>query len=344
MVLVIHAGAEIYQRCPLDSASFGALNFISTLVRGSVPVFFMLSGALLLPQEKLDLRQFLKKHVLYLTGIFFLWSLIYALGERVARGSFGSAYDFFMSVATGHYHMWFLPAMVLCYLFMPPVVSAIHGSKLNIGYLLFLFALFGLLWTNLNLTPKPAYILNRLTLNLDLNDLPYLGYAIWGYWLSTKSFPKRTLWLTPLIFLLCSAAAAAGNRWYSGFKGEPDGWMFNYFSFASFIQASCIFCFFSALGGREFKHGELIRLLSDCTLGVYLIHPLILNLLGRFGLSVSSARPVLTLLGVVLLLAAVCFALVAIVWKIPLFRALLFLKPASSGRAHAEEPSVVSRI
>lgn len=323
MVLVIHAGAEVYQACPIDSAAFLPLNFVSTMVRGSVPVFFMLSGALFLPRKGLDLRAFLKKHVLYLTGIFFLWSLIYAVGERVAAGSFGSVYDFFLSVAWGHYHMWFLPAMVVCYLFMPPVISALHGEKLDIRYLLFLFALFGLLWTNFNLTPKPAYILNRLTLNLTLDYLPYLGYAVWGYWLSTKPLPRKTLWLAPVIFLLTTAATAAGNRWYSGFKGEADGWLFSYFSFSSFLQASCIFCFFSALGGREFKRTGLIRSLSDCTLGVYLIHPMMINLLGRLGLSVSAVRPAATLVGFTAVLALVCFALVYAAKRIPFVRKLL---------------------
>lgn len=323
MVLVIHAGAEVYQVCRIDSAAFIPLNFVSTLVRGSVPVFFMLSGALFLSRRELDLRAFLKKHVLYLTGIFFLWSLIYAVGMCVSAGVFTDMYSFFLSVVWGHYHMWFLPAMVVCYLFMPPVISALHGEKLDIRYLLFLFALFGLLWANFNLTPTPTYILNRLTLNFTLDYLPYLGYAVWGYWLSTKQLPKKTLWLAPVIFLLTTAAASAGNRWYSGFKGEADGWLFSYFSFPSFIQASCIFCFFSALGGREFKHAGLIRSLSDCTLGVYLIHPMMINILGRLGLSVSAERPTVSLLGFTAVLALVCFTLVFIAKKIPFVKKLL---------------------
>ena len=51
-VLVIHAGAEIYHDLPLDSAGFAAVNFLSTAVRGGVPLFFMLSGALLLSREE----------------------------------------------------------------------------------------------------------------------------------------------------------------------------------------------------------------------------------------------------------------------------------------------------
>ena len=70
MVLVIHACSGVYHDCPLDSAAFVPLNFISTAVRGSVPLFFMLSGTLMLDRERLELRPFLRGHVLRLLVLF----------------------------------------------------------------------------------------------------------------------------------------------------------------------------------------------------------------------------------------------------------------------------------
>ena len=72
---------------------------------------------------------FFKRHILRLAGLFLLWSPLYAVGSRVASGSFGSAYDFFYSVMAGHYHMWFISAMVTCCLFIPILHAAIHGAK-----------------------------------------------------------------------------------------------------------------------------------------------------------------------------------------------------------------------
>ena len=146
------------------------LNFISTAVRGGVPLFFMLSGALFLSRAKLDTRRLLIRHALRMTGLFYLWSLFYAL-LRVLSGALAFGQDFLFAVVSGHYHMWFLPAMVMCYLFFPPVHAALHGQKLDGRYLLGLFFGLGLLMANLNLTPDPAPILFRFTQNFSLEGM-----------------------------------------------------------------------------------------------------------------------------------------------------------------------------
>ncbi len=321
-VLMIHAGADIYHELPLESFSFAAVNFISTAVRGGVPLFFMLSGALFLPRPTLDLRHLLKRHILRLTALFYLWSLFYA-ALRALSGSFSSAYEFFFSVVAGHYHLWFLPAMVLCYLFLPPVHAAIHGTKLDPRWLLGLFFFLGIFLANCNLTPDAAPILNRFTMNFSLDYLPYLGYAVWGWWLAGREMPRRTLLFAPLMYLAVTLAAAFANRWYSGYKGVADGWLFSYFSLPSFLQSAAAFCFFLALRGRSFRHAGRIAQFADATLGVYLIHPLMINVLERLGLVITHAAAVPGLLGFFLLLAVLCFALILILRRIPLLRRLV---------------------
>ena len=91
MVIIIHAGSALYHSCPLYEPAFVPLCFISTALRGSVPVFFMLTGLLMLSRERLELGHFFKRHILRLAGLFLLWSPLYAVGSRVASGSFGSA-------------------------------------------------------------------------------------------------------------------------------------------------------------------------------------------------------------------------------------------------------------
>ena len=321
-VLMIHAGADIYHETALQSFSFAALNFISTAVRGGVPLFFMLSGALFLSRPTLNIRRLLVRHALRLTGLYYLWSLLYAR-LRLAGGSLDPGPDFFYAVVAGHYHLWFLPAMVLCYLFFPPVHAALHSGGLDGRYLLGLFFGLGLLMVNLNLTPDPAPLLFRFTQNFSLDYLPYLGYAVWGWWLASKKLPEKTLWVVPLVYLLVTLIAAGCNRWYSGYKGAADGWLFSYFSIPSFLQASAAFCFFLALRGREFRHGTFIAKLADATLGVYLIHPLMINVLERVGLAVTPEAPVLSLLGFFAVLSVVCFAIALAARRIPDLRKIM---------------------
>lgn len=323
LVLMAHTGAEIYQQCPIDSLNFTILNFFSSAARTSVPLFFMLSGALMLTRERLNLKKLLLNHALFLTGLYYLWSFAYALLGRIVSGNFGTLYDFVYSVVCGHYHLWFIPAMVICYLFMPVVHSAIHGVKLDGRYLVGLFFGLVLLTANMNLTPDPAPILHQITLNFSLDYIIYMGYVIWGWWLSTRQLPKNSLWISLLVFLLGCGAAALGNQWYSLYKGEADGWLFSFFSATSFIQTTALFCFFLALRGRQFRKTKLISKLSDCTLGVYFIHPLMINVLELAGLSINAETPIKDFAVFYTVLAVSCFALAFVAKRIPVVKKLL---------------------
>ena len=317
LVVLTHIGSGIYHACPFEDPAFPALCFLSTLVRSSVPTFFLLSGLLFLQRDSLELRSFLQKHVLRLTLIFFVWSFLYAVGSRLASGEFGGLYDFFLTVMRGHYHMWFLPAMIVCYLFLPVLFAALHGTRIDARYLVLLFAIFGLLWANLNLTPEPTYILHQLTVDFDISCLPYLGYMLVGYLLGQRDWPKKTLWIAPLVYFAVTLVASGCNHWYSLHRGYADGWLFSYFSIPSFLQSVCLFCFFLALKEHEFKHSRLIAALADCTLGVYLVHPLLVKVLERLGLTVRMEHPVAGLLGLGAAVMLLSLALIYAVKKIP---------------------------
>ena len=102
-----------------------------------------------------------------------------------------------------------------------------------------------------------------------------------------------------------------------------DGWLFSYFSLSTLTQATMCFCFFQALKDRPFRRPRLWAALADCTLGVYLLHPLFINILEALGLSMTLEAPALSILGFTAVLAAVCFAAVALGRKIPIIRKLI---------------------
>ena len=133
---------------------------------------------------------------------------------------------------------------------------------------------------------------------------------------------RRTLWLAPLAFLAVTLAASIANRWYSLYKNTADGWLFHFFSLPTFLQSTAAYCFFLALKGRAFRRVKLVTELSACTLGVYLLHPLMINVLERLGLRPTPAAPVSSLLVFYLALALLCFALAFVLRKIPLVKRL----------------------
>ena len=321
LILMIHAAADIYHELPPAGAPFFAVVFLSTLSRSGLPLFFMISGALLLSRERMEPKQVLIHRVVRLTGMFYLWSLFYALG-RAASGAFEGPYDFLYAVVAGHYHLWFLPAMAVVCMFMPVVHAAIHRGGLDGRYILGLFFFLGIFLANCNLTPDPAPILYRFTQNFSLDYLPYLGYSVWGWYLSKREYSGRTLRTAPLVFLAVTLAASIANRWYSLYKNTADGWLFHFFSLPTFLQSTAAYCFFLALKGRAFRHVKPVTELSACTLGVYLLHPLMISVLQRAGLAPTPAAPVSSLLVFYLALAASCFALTYVLRRVPLVKRL----------------------
>ncbi len=322
LVMLIHSASAAYHSCPIDSAAFVPLTIMSTMARGSVGAFFMISGALFISRKELSIERLFRKNVLRLTAVFLVWSALYAVGTGLTDG-IGSGYGFFMTVMKGHYHMWFLWAMIFCYLLLPVVHAAIHGNKLEVKYLLFLFFFLGLLMANFNLTPKPTYILHQLTKNLSVDYLPYLGYMVWGYYLAGREWGRKWLWLGPVIFAAVSVAAGLGNVWYSGYKQEADGWLFSYFSLPSFLQATAVFITFLPLKGKQLRGEKVISALSDCTLGVYLVHPMVIAVLNRLGFGVRGDSAVGDMLLFLPALSVICFAGTWLAKKIPILRKIV---------------------
>ena len=51
-VVMIHSVAEFIKDCPVMSIDYAVMNIIDSITRFSVPLFVMISGALILDEEK----------------------------------------------------------------------------------------------------------------------------------------------------------------------------------------------------------------------------------------------------------------------------------------------------
>lgn len=77
-VVVLHVAAACWKTAFYsDALSWIALNFYDSTVRWAVPVFVMVSGALLLCGNR-SLREIMQKNVLRIVVAFYCWSFLYA--------------------------------------------------------------------------------------------------------------------------------------------------------------------------------------------------------------------------------------------------------------------------
>lgn len=326
-VVMLHAAASSWNKPGPD---FIAAALFDTAVRYSVPVFVMLSGAFLLdPEREMPLKKLYQRHVLQTAFVLLVWSVGYAGFHQVllplCRGAEISWKTFLGNALLGHYHLWYLYMIVGLYLAVP-VLRLIARERKALWYYLGFWALFGVL------AKTAAMLLGFAPLNTLLNSKAHLyfftdfaGYFLLGYALRTAElkpkWEKALCWMAPVGYLGTAAATFLAS-WRSG--AHVTKYMDNFCLFV-FLEAVGIFTVFqrAKAAGRLLEHpgfAKAVSFLSELTLGVYLIHPFLLNLATKY-IREGSAFLLVPVHFLATLLASILFTFC--VKKIPLLRKLV---------------------
>ena len=113
------------------------MNFWDSIVRWTVSVFVMISGALFLSRD-IPIKKIYTKYILRIFMAFVFWSFFYACREYVRNGSFKKAFELFL---TGYYHMWFLYMIVKLYAIIPFVKKIAESETLTKYFLVMAFVI-----------------------------------------------------------------------------------------------------------------------------------------------------------------------------------------------------------
>ncbi len=321
-VVSIHTMGHAFD-ISIYSGDWKIINLYELLVRYSVCIFFMISGALFLNREEIDLKSFLLKNVGHLLVFYFIWSGIYFF-HTLYRTEY-SGIDAVISeiiAGAGGYQLWFIPCLIMVYLLFPILHSAIHRRHVNIKYIIALFVFFGILYETIRQMPVyPAWIdvfMNKFAPEY----FTYSGYAVLGYWLSNiKIGRERRYWLI-VIFVINSLVGAFGNYQISCFYEEPMQQLYKYLTIPQCINAVCIFAFFVSRDSicLPERMQRIVRGMSGCTLGVYAIHILVLYYVINYVCSVPTEYVIINVPVFCLAINFISFFVIAIIRRIPFIR------------------------
>ena len=314
-VVLIHVSTLHYY--DFDPRSFGwlSINFYDALARWGVPVFVMISGALFLDSSRVfNVRRLFGKNVVRLLTAFVFWSLIYA------AFSAGNWSEFWQRLFSGSFHMWFVLMMAGLYMLIPIFRKITPCIKTAEYYLLIaFFAVF--LIPELLQIPALSALQSPMNNLLSTLSVGYGAYFIGGWYLSQKDFNKRQrvlIYILGVAGLLGTILGTSVISYRTG-KAMPDPF-FNYFSVEVMLEAMALFVFAKhAFGKRAFgaRAVRWIAALSQYSFGAYLAHILVLNMVQRLGLRVTSFSAIVS----VPLLTAVVYAgsmtISAILHRIP---------------------------
>lgn len=259
----------------------------------AVPLFFMMSGALLLDEDKTAnltflFRRRLPKVLVPLT----VWSalvLLYTALRGDAAGALESVRCLLNTPVVIPY--WFLYALIPMYLLSPLLRQmTTHLTRAHWSYMmgLWIFLTLGL-YTVRSFVPDAweLTLTEHWTLNVNFVG-GYLGYFLLGAWLERwERIPPRRV-LAGVIGAM-AALSILGTRWDTYAHSAYSDRFTNYLTVFTMILSAAIFLLAkSCLRGKEEK-GKLLPVLAGVSFPVYLLHPLALGLGQRIWGRVTGA-------------------------------------------------------
>ena len=322
-VVGIHVSAHSFADVPLDSSAWRAMNLWDGLVRWSVPMFAMVSGAVFLdPERRITAQAIYQKYLPRIILAFALWSALYA-----AIDCHGSVRVFVTQLLRGHYHLWFLYMLAGVYLIVP-ILRRITREKRLTWYFLALSAVFTFGVPDLVLLAQladRAWDLGLAPIVTDVQQytmffltLGFVPYFVLGYALHARRLTKRETCLLCALGVLGFVLAPLLNAWYSRMNNAPLVEFFAYNKFCVLFQTAGVFAAAKALAGRLRPAAQqwVIRL-AACSFGVYLAHPLLLDLLVPPAILTCGRWAYLTIPAVVLLAALGALVISVLLRRIP---------------------------
>ncbi len=330
MVVGIHTAVEGWYNISPRSYNWIVLNFYDTLFRPAVPLFFMISGALFLSKDKLDIKKLWTKNILHIFIIYVIWVVFYAFMNNGVHYSLADPMLVWNEI-TGpnpQYHLWYLRSLLNCYAVAPLLWHLVRAlDRKGIRYFLTLFLVFGIFRMTVSDLPfLPKWILEQINLFIDMDFVRYTGYFLLGYFLYTGiiKLSRRLLWSVYIVTLL----AAAGLNWLiANAANWPTQALYGYFCLPVMIEACCIFLLVrGSFAEKHFegRRADLIVRLSAATLFVYLIHPCVLSRLQiHFHLYTTNYNVLFSVPIFMILVFAVSGAVGMLLERVPVLRKIM---------------------
>lgn len=249
---------------------------ISLATAPCIGLFFMVSGALLLPTKDNGIT-FVKKRLAKVTSPILVWTFVAMVINGFTNG-WPSCYELFRSLASipfhveGHGVMWFMYVLVGMYLIAPIISPWLErAEQRDLQFYLGIWAI------------TMVYPVLKLFLRIDESVTGvlyyfsgYIGYFLFGYYL--RKYGRSSTWIAlaylPVPFVLLGICK------FSGYEVD----FYSVFWYLSFLIASMCWSWFTIIKNAENRISalspkmlQIIVHFSNCSFGIYLMHIFIMR-------------------------------------------------------------------
>jgi len=261
--------------------------------RAAVPLFIMVSGALLLPRSEWDTATFLRRRALRLVPAMLFWSVAYDTWRALTQDAAFSAASWLGHIVNGLHtpaypHLWFLWLIAGLYLLAPLLQPfAAHGSRTTHAFV-------AALW--LATTAVVPALTRWAGITVGVYTQPLFGYV--GYFLVGASLhrfvPARlardAVALLATVFVAAAAWTAIATDRLSTPTRRLDEQFMDPLSPSVIAMALSGFLLarhWAANASATGRGRAAVLAVGSSSFGIYLIHPLVIDLADAAGLSLD---------------------------------------------------------
>jgi surface polysaccharide O-acyltransferase-like enzyme len=337
-VILFHAAGhwtitsqELNQLNPLEITSWGVVDFYqSVAIPLGVPIFLMLTGALLLQPEKKNesLSVFFKKRWARIGLPSLFWFAAYFAWDFSVKNIPFTSSAIIQGILNGPYtQMWYLYVLVGLYLLTPILRIFIADANQT------LVKYFVILWV-VGVAIIPVFgLFTPFQLNSNVFTLAgYVGFFVLGTYLSTVEMRRSTLWI---FIILGIALTAFGTYALTATVGGIGMYFFQqYLSPTVILTSVMMFLLLLTIKppsvqkeNSPSKINKLIKVISQNTLGIFFVHVMVIESIQHGYLGFAINRDTINPIIVVPLLTAIVLfgslAIILLLKKVPYLKKLI---------------------
>lgn len=280
LVVVVHTSSPVVLSfSEVEPRDWLLANAFDSFARVSVPLFFMISGYLVLNKDYNFISNIFRVTKRVLIPLIF-WSFFYISYAATEYGlSYFIEYDYLSLLKSpAQYHLWFLYDIFFLYLLIP-FMKAFIEKKLVIYFMVFWFS---------------KEFLGFMSVDVYWRFDPiskFAGYMLIGYYIGNiKEISFRIKVSCFIFFFVCFLITFFKTYQLSFEAGEFVKKYYSYRSPNVMIMSICLFILLKDADMRSCVMKTFITTTSKYALGIYGIHVLVIHLLsiGSFGFSISA--------------------------------------------------------